>query len=173
MDLEEIKFWKVIEESSDIAEKTFTELSHSKTDLFYEKQANIIVDILLTLKIEDIYSYYRVFWINWSKSYTLNTYVILYILEYSVTNGDMFRNFRCWLIAQGKDFFYKAINAPDDLVGGLERDSAYVIESLFGIADEAFRKKNYPKGVDLDDLPSCQKLDLEQYLGHLKLMNNN
>lgn len=158
MQTEQAFFWDFIDKSIHITQTRFPNEVFPKTDLFYEKQAEILTEMLTNSSDEEIYLYEKMFWYHWDLAYDINVYTIFFVLVYGLTFDDHFRNMQCWVIARGKDFFYKALHHPDDVVDLIERDDTYHIEDFFGIANEAFRKKYHPREIHEDLLPSNQKM---------------
>lgn len=81
-------------------------------------------------------------------SYKSDLWCAAYIMNGGCSD-DCFEYFRCWLIAQGKDVFYKAIETPDSLADYYSEEIEYYeFEDMMYVASEAFEKKT---GKDIED----------------------
>lgn len=81
-------------------------------------------------------------------SYNSDLWCAAYIMNGGCSD-DCFEYFRCWLIAQGKDTFYKTIKNPDSLADYYSKEiEFYEFEDMMYVASEAFEKKT---GKDIED----------------------
>lgn len=73
-------------------------------------------------------------------SYKSNLWCAAYIMNGGTDGG--FDYFRCWIIAQGKEVFYKAVANPDSLVDVVkEGQESYEFEGFWFVAMNAFMNK--------------------------------
>ncbi len=136
--LEADLYWQIIENSLDDAET----LDNQEENLIRE---------LLALTAEDIIGFklrttYYLF-----ETYTSEMWCAASIMNEG-SSDDGFHCFRNWLMSQGKDFFYTAVNSPDDLANyfeeGFNENDLYEFENFYFVADQAFLEKFK---VDLHD----------------------
>ena len=79
-------------------------------------------------------------------TYTSEMWCAAYIINGGCSD-DGFEYFRCWLISEGKDVYYKAKANPDDLIAEADDNSEYhEFESFWYVAVDAFKNKT---GKDL------------------------
>lgn len=91
-------------------------------------------------------------------SYTSEMWCAGYILNGGCSD-DSFEYFRCWIIAQGRDLFYKAKENPDTLYELYDSEIEYYdFEDLMYVASEVFEERT---GKDIIDF-----LDYEQFTFH-------
>ncbi len=131
----ENQFWSIIEttktSSEDLEEfeenlsKTLLKLSANEIIEFYLREQKLRFD-----------------------SYNSDLWCAAYIMNGGCSD-DAFEYFRCWLIAQGKDVFYKALKNPDTLVELYSpEEEEYDFEGFMYLASDSFEKKT---GKDIDD----------------------
>lgn len=81
-------------------------------------------------------------------SYTSDLWCAGYIMNGGCSD-DSFEYFRCWLIAQGKELFYAALENPDVLAEGYSNTvDHYEFEDFMYVASEPFEEKT---GKDIED----------------------
>ena len=123
--MDEIIFWQIIEQSKE----------ESKD---FEGRINLIIDKLSNLSEKEIVSFEFTFRDMLSKSVHYNILAVITIIENFVSD-DTFLYFRCRLLAEGKDFYFKAIKKPDELSDILNFDLNG--ELMLSVSDKAFLKK--------------------------------
>ncbi|WPR70776.1 DUF4240 domain-containing protein [Flavobacterium sp. NG2] len=75
-------------------------------------------------------------------TYTSNLWCAAFLMNDGTTDASSFDYFRCWLISQGKETFYKAVANPDSLVNLLkEGQTTYEFEGFWFVAMNAFLNK--------------------------------
>ncbi|MBS1662532.1 MAG: DUF4240 domain-containing protein [Bacteroidetes bacterium] len=108
----EDQFWKIIQSSFDAAGGD------------YERQQETLAEILRKTSLKDIVLYFNRFnqlrglayqWPLWGAAYIIG----------GGCSDDGFEYFRTWLIAQGKERYYKALSNPDSLA---EVDEEHIAE---------------------------------------------
>ena len=91
-------------------------------------------------------------------SYTSDLWCAAYIMNGGCSD-DGFEYFRCWLIAQGKEAYYKSIKDPDYLVNLYSNEmEEYEFEDLMYVASNAFEQKT--------------KKDIEHYVDYAHFKEN-
>lgn len=139
--MEEEQFWSIIsatkQASKDLEEfqsnciKTLSKLSSTEIIGFYLREQKLRFD-----------------------SYNSDMWCAAYIMNGGCSD-DCFEYFRCWVIAQGKDVFYKALNTPDSLAAYYSKDIEYYeFEELMYVATDAFEKKT---GKNIEDFVDYEK----------------
>lgn len=93
-------FWQIIE------------LSKNDKDYIYEKN---IINKLSLLSDSEIYMFEDILVAKMQELYTWDSYGVLVILDIYPTMPEHFWDFRTWVIAQGKDFYYSFLKNPDIL----------------------------------------------------------
>jgi hypothetical protein len=123
--MNEVIFWEIIEQSKE-ERKVF------------EDQAQILLDKVSQLSEKEIVGFEFTFREMLAKSYHYNLLAAAKIIE-GYVNDDSFLYFRCRLLAEGKEFYFKIIENPDNLadIPILDTDG----ELMLYIADKAFIKK--------------------------------
>lgn len=101
--LDENEFWIVIENT----------LEKSKAD--YEMQQEALKDILLQFEPIEILKFENRFRQLSSLTYCWELWGAAYIINGGCSD-DTFDDFRGWIIAKGKDKFYKIIQDPENLI---------------------------------------------------------
>lgn len=124
------QFWHLINQAKD----------ESKGDI--EKQAAILVDRLTSLSLEEILSYQRIFdQLNGNAQ----QYDLLEVADliYGGIGDSGWKDFKAWLIGQGKTVYDNVINDPEALVDlvSLENRENIAAESLIYVAQEAADRK--------------------------------
>jgi hypothetical protein len=123
--MKEMIFWEIIEQSKE-----------ERRD--FEHQAEILIDKLSQLSEKEITGFEFAFREMLAKSCHYNILAAARIIE-SYVNDDNLLYFRCRLLAEGKDFYYKAIEDPDYIADNLFKDTDG--ELMLSVADKAFIKK--------------------------------
>ena len=143
--IKEVIFWEIIEQSKE-----------ERRD--FENQAEILIDKLSQLSEKEIIGFEFTFREMLAKSCHYNIVAAAKIIE-GYVNDDSFLYFRCRLLAEGKDFYFKAIKNTDDLADYFNFNTDG--EMMLSVADRAFIKK---LGKDTDkDLPRNISLDYYNY----------
>jgi len=140
--LDEPRYWAIVEESRSIEDQ--------------EKRLNFLLKCLQELEPEDIIGFY----LRTNKllfdAYTNDLWCAAYIMNDGCSD-DGFAYFRCWLIASGKEIYYRALNNPDTLADHLRGDEDdYDFEQFWYLALHAFEKKTGERAnayMDLDSFP--------------------
>lgn len=121
-------FWKLIEKSK----KT-----HPKE--FYD-QMEFLTETLASFDNEEIVGFERTLREELLKSWNYNVKSLFQIMYGDYFSNDKFLHFRCWLLSNGKDFYYTAINNPEGLVEILNRSKDG--RAMLAVADNAFVLRN-------------------------------
>lgn len=101
--LSETEFWNIIDET----------LKKSKGN--YENQQDALKEILLQRQPLDILKFENRFRQLSDLTYTHELWAAAYIINGGCSDGA-FDDFRGWLIAKGKEKFYKIIEQPENLI---------------------------------------------------------
>ena len=126
--MDEARFWQLIEQSRE-----------NEPDC--EKQTERLVQLLLQLEPEEIIKFDRIFGIQSDKAYRWDLWAVAYIIN-GGGSDDGFYYFRCWLIAQGKEFFEAVLEQPDKAAERIKEDDEWVeCEDILFAAGEAYEKK--------------------------------
>ena len=123
--MKEVVFWEIIEQSKEESQD-------------FEHQAEILIYKLSQLTEKEIVGFESIFRKMLAKSYHYNILAATKIIE-GYTDDDIFLYFRCRLLSEGRDFYFKAIENPDHLADMIIRDIDG--ELMLSIADNAFIKK--------------------------------
>lgn len=118
-------FWEIIEQSKE-----------KRKD--FEHQSEILIDKLSQLSEKEIVGFEFTFREMLAKSCHNNILAAANIIE-GYVNDDSLLYFRCRLLAEGKDFYFKAIEDPDYMADNLIQDTDG--ELMLSVADKAFIKK--------------------------------
>lgn len=133
--MDENLFWSIIEHTK-----------NSSEDL--EEFAEILTEKLSKMSPNELIEFYLREQKLRFDSYTADLWCAAYIMIGGCSD-DAFENFRCWLIAQGKEVFYTALKNPDTLVELYTSDEEdYDFEDFMYLASDAFEKKTRK---DIDD----------------------
>ncbi len=97
------QFWKLIK------------FTHEKSKGDFEAQQQILHKELQKLRPIDIIHFDNKFRKLRGEAYTWNLWGAIYIIN-GGCGDDSFMDFRGWLIAQGKDFYYQTVSNPESLV---------------------------------------------------------
>lgn len=75
-------------------------------------------------------------------TYNSKLWCAAFLMNDGTTDASSFDYFRCWLISQGKEVFYNAVENPDTLVTKLKEDqTTYEFEGFWFVAMNAFLNK--------------------------------
>jgi hypothetical protein len=119
--MDEKKFWSLIEQSRQKAK-------HNP-----ELQMTQLEELLSPLSETEFLTFYDIFDSLYAKSYEGNLWGAAYIISGGCSD-DGFDYFRAWLIAQGKDTFYNALENPDSLVKVANHEDVYPeLEEILGL----------------------------------------
>lgn len=143
--IKEIVFWEIIEQSKE-----------GRKD--FEHQAEILIDKLSRLSENDIIGFEFTFREMLAKSRHYNILAAVKIIE-GYVNDDSFLYFRCRILAEGKNFYFKVIENPDYIADNPIRDIDG--ELMLSIADKAYIKK-FGEVTD-KELPREMALSFEDY----------
>ncbi len=142
--MDEKKFWHIIAQSRQ-------KIKHN-----HELQMTQLEALLSPLSEADFLAFYVIFDSLYAKSYTGNLWGAAYIILGGCSD-DGFDYFRAWLIAQGKDTFYNALENPDSLVKVVDNEEVYPeLEELLGLLYTMAVEK-----TGLDDF--SEKVDYHPY----------
>ena len=147
--MKEVIFWEIIEQSKE-----------ERKD--FEHQAELLIDKLSQLSEKAIVGFEFTFREMLSKSYHYNVLAAAKIID-GYTDDDSFLYFRCRLLAEGRGFYFKAIENPDYLADNFITDTDG--ELMLSIADKAFIKKlgeNTDKELPRDVALSYMNYDEEE-----------
>lgn len=138
--IKESEFWGLIKRAKDKAEDTY-------------EQVEILTEILAQRSEEDIIEFEKIFHRLYVASYTSPLWAAAYIINGGCSD-DGFDYFRGWLIAQGKDVYYKSIDHPDYLakiISDEDMGEAECEDMLYvaGKAYESKTGKDYEQFLDL------------------------
>ena len=97
------QFWNIIH------------LSHKKANGDFEDQQHALNDELRRLAPQDIFLFDNKFRKLRGEAYTWDLWGAIYIIHGGCSD-DSFMDFRDWVIAQGKDFYYRTLCNPESLV---------------------------------------------------------
>jgi hypothetical protein len=140
--MDENQFWSIIETTKTSSED-LEEFEENLSKTLFKLSANEIIEFYLReqkLRFD---------------SYNSDLWCAAYIMNGGCSD-DAFEYFRCWLIAQGKDVFYKALKNPDTLVELYSpEEEEYDFEGFMYLTSDSFEKKT---GKDIDDY-----VDYEQF----------
>lgn len=127
--MEEYKYWTINQNS----------LLQTKTKNQFIKK---LTKELGKLTSDEIVSFYQLTNILMNNSYTSHLWCAAYIMNGGCSD-DGFEYFRYWLISQGKDVYYKALDNPDSLIDVLQKKNfVYELEEFRFIVIDAFEKVN-------------------------------
>ncbi|TNE81342.1 MAG: DUF4240 domain-containing protein [Bacteroidetes bacterium] len=121
--LEESKFWSLIH------------TSYASAGGDYEKQQTELEKELKKLSADDIIRFSNQYYKLKEHAYTWELWGAIYLMQGGCGDDD-FDYFRDWVLAQGKDFFYKTVSDPESLV---EVDEARVFVEWEGLSYVAFK----------------------------------
>lgn len=119
--MDEKRFWHIIEQSR----------QNTKHD--YELQLSQLEALLNPLSEEEFIGFYDIFNRLYAQSYNGNLWGAAYLILGGCSD-DGFDYFRAWLIAQGKEPFYNALENPDSLVKIADNeDIDPILEEILGL----------------------------------------
>ncbi len=97
-----------------------------------EAQVKRLIEMLVALPVEEILSYETIFNTYHAAAYHWDLWGVAYIIGGGCSN-DSFMDFRAWLIAQGREIYYKILVEPDTLVDivTIQRDGRLVWGAAF------------------------------------------
>ncbi len=124
MDVE--AFWALIEKSRDGTEGC-------------DEQANNLIELLAELEPQQIVGFDRHMRQRRAEAYRWDLWAVAYIINGGCSD-DGFEYFRCWLIAQGKDYFEAALIDPENAARKLSVGDETECESLLYAASEAYER---------------------------------
>jgi hypothetical protein len=101
--LPEDSFWSVIQ------------LTFEKANGDFDEQQEVLTGLLKKMKPEEIMMFDNRFRQLHAQAYDWDLWGAIYIINGGCSD-DSFIDFRGWLIAQGKEFYYKSISDPESLV---------------------------------------------------------
>ncbi|GAA4679695.1 DUF4240 domain-containing protein [Streptomyces youssoufiensis] len=137
--MDETEFWALIDASREAA------------DGDPEDQADLLIDRLLQLDPDSVADFARHFEARYHRAYRWDLWGAATVLL-DDTSEDMFDDFRCWLIGQGREVFEGALHEPDDLARLLDDFDPRAdgdAEDLGYAADEAYEQLT---GLETPDL---------------------
>lgn len=135
--MDENEFWQLIEDSLTTAQAQSDDIDQQQ-DIQYKA----LKDKLTALAWQDIVKFNNRFDEFYTQSYKDDLWCAAYILN-SGCSDDGFDYFRAWLIAQGKEAFYGAMDNPDSLAGLPQvNDNAeyYEFEMMLSVPSHAFEE---------------------------------
>ncbi|MGP4001988.1 DUF4240 domain-containing protein [Streptomyces sp. 8N706] len=137
--MDETEFWEIVDSTREAAEGD------------PEDQAELLVERLLQFDPDAVLDFARHFEARFNRAYRWDLWGAAWVLLGGASD-DAFDNFRCWLIAQGREVFEGALHEPDDLADLLEDFDEEVdgdAEELGYAADEAYEQLT---GLETPDL---------------------
>lgn len=149
--MKDVIFWEIVEQSKE-----------ERKD--FDHQAEILINKLSRLSAKEIVGFEFTFREMLSKSYHYNILAAAKIIE-GYTDDDSFLYFRCRLLAEGRGFYFKAIENPEYLADNFIPDADG--ELMLSIADKAFIQKfgeNTDKELPRDVALSYMNYDEEETL---------
>jgi hypothetical protein len=117
-----------------------------------ERQAELLVQALLRMSIEDILGYQRIHDALEDRAYKADLWNAAFIIGEGCGN-DRFMDFRAWLIAQGKATYENALRNPDMLADLILIEERYATqwEGLLYVGAIVYRQKTNTE----NDIPRC------------------
>lgn len=137
--MDETEFWALVDASRDAA------------DGDPDDQADLLIDRLLQLDPDSVVDFARHFEARYNRAYRWDLWGAATVLLDDASE-DVFEDFRCWLIGQGREVFEGALHEPDDLARLLDAFDPRTdgdAEDLGYAADEAYEQLT---GVETPDL---------------------
>ena len=136
---------------STMSEDLFWELiKKAKTKLDVDEQMEWLRSTLAKRSEKDIFRFDQLLNQHFDQSYTSSLWAAAYIVMGGCSD-DCFDYFRAWLLYQGKDIYYKAIESPETMISVLQpleaEGYAPQLEELLAVACEAYEEKT---GLDND-----------------------
>ena len=160
--MDEKRFWNLIEQSR----------HNAKHDP--ELQLNQLEALLVALTEAEFIAFYDIFNRLYSQSYNGNLWGAAYVILGGCSD-DGFDYFRAWLIAQGKDTFYNALENPDSLIKvANQEDNEPILEEILGLLynmaiektgleDFSAKVQNYPyPDIQFDEWYDDKTQDLDE-----------
>ncbi len=136
------KFWEIIEQAGENIEEP-------------DEQADNVTKLLAKLEPEEIISFDRHLDSRHSEAYRWDIWAVAYIVNGGCSD-DAFVYFRCWLIAQGRDFFEAVLHDPAKVAERVEDGTEEVeLEQLLYAASDAYKEKTgeeIPQGILAPDV---------------------
>ncbi len=146
--MDEATFWELVEQSR----------QESGGD--EEKQTEVMYELLMALPTDDIVDFDDMMYLLKKKAYLVRLWDVA-VLIIGGCSDDGFIDFRSWLIAQGKEVFYNALDNPDTLALVVDKDT-YPDFFYFGyIGASVYRDKTaqdeVPTKIFIDSNPQLDK----------------
>jgi len=121
-------FWKLI--------KTTREASGGDTS----KQADLVVNTLVPLSLDESFSFEAIWYDLMDVAYDAALWDAAYIIGCGCGDSG-FKDFRAWLIAQGKEVYEKALVDPESLVDLIDVKENAQEGALLYVVLDAYRQK--------------------------------
>ena len=121
------KFWTIIQKTHDTSGGNFDAQQTALTNSLMKMEPREI--ILFDNRFRQLRGY----------AYTWKLLGAIYLIHQGC-GDDSFIDFRDWLIAQGKEFFYKTVEDPDGLVAMNAADIPIDMEGMSYIAPDVFEE---------------------------------
>ncbi len=121
-------FWKLID--------TTREMSFGNLP----KQADLLVDSLILLTEDEIFSFHINLWNLMDEAYDAALWDAADIIDCGCSD-DGFEDFRAWLITQGKEIYEKALINPEILVDLVEVGENTIKGNLLSVFINAYERK--------------------------------
>lgn len=112
----EDEFWQIIETSK------------QKSGGEPREQAYILTLELAALKPDKIIEFNKIHTKFWNESYRVDIWDAAILLTHAGCGDDNFMDFRDWLICQGKEAFYAALENPDSLADVIDITAPEFVE---------------------------------------------
>jgi hypothetical protein len=154
----EENFWSIIEQSKNDKDLIFRKNLIDKLLLLNDDDINAFEDILVS-KMKDLY--------NW------DAYGVLVLLAVYPTMPEHFWDFRSWVIAQGRDFYYSFLKNPDihakKIVQTFDEKARYLdfvdLLSVAVLAMESRYKERFTEDMMISKDKIDRSYDLDFLLG--------
>ena len=133
----ETEFWGLIERAKNKTEDTY-------------EQMELLIELLTERSEEDIIEFEKIFLQLHASSYQSKLWAAAYIIKGGCSD-DGFDYFRGWLIAQGEDVFYKALENPESLARIIKVEDADEVEceDMLSVGGTAYENKT---GKDYEEI---------------------
>ena len=122
------RFWGIIEQAGESVET-------------YDEQANNITELLETLEPKEIISFHEQLYLRLYEAYRWDLWAVADIIYGGGCSDDAFEDFRCWLIAQGRNFFEAVLQAPEKAAERVKDGEDVDFEPLLAIALYAYETR--------------------------------
>ena len=140
--MNEANFWELMEHTKQISRNNG------------RKQAQLLIDELTKLTKDEIIDYYKFFRDYMGQAYSHNLWDAAYIIGCGCSD-DGFKDFRAWLIGQGRTAFENALKDPESLIEVVRLPYRTQVEDLLYVPDKAYLIKT---GDSLPPIPGTRPI---------------